>query len=249
MTTRKALIEALRARYRGASYGDKVKILDEFAATTGYHRKHTIRLLGESGFALKAAPVERGRPVAGFSIRNRSDGERTADAASDEKSETRQPPPVRTAHHGCEELVGGQTGARGLSAAARPVGRPQFQGFVVAPPVCRQSVAFCLPRLLARWGWPAGRRGNSAKQGSKRHSLLPIRRRRWRWRQAPSWCSLINRGRCTPLPAAPAGFAGCGSGSGATTPVRRRRRSRAPWRTAVLRAYRWTLSYRFRGRI
>lgn len=36
MTTRKELIEALRVRYRGATYGDRVKILDEFAAITGY---------------------------------------------------------------------------------------------------------------------------------------------------------------------------------------------------------------------
>ena len=61
MTTRKELIEALRVRYRGATYGDRVKILDEFAATTGYHRKHAIRLLGEVGFAVKAVPVVRDR--------------------------------------------------------------------------------------------------------------------------------------------------------------------------------------------
>ena len=57
MTTRKELIEALRVRYRSANYGDRVKILDEFAATTGYHRKHAIRLLGGEGVAGKAAPI------------------------------------------------------------------------------------------------------------------------------------------------------------------------------------------------
>jgi hypothetical protein len=56
MTTRKELIEALRVRYRGATYGDRVKILDEFAALTGYHRKHAIRLLGGDGIAGKATP-------------------------------------------------------------------------------------------------------------------------------------------------------------------------------------------------
>ena len=62
MTTRKELIEALRVRYRSsASYGDRVKILDEFAATSGYHRKHAIRLLREGGFAVKAVPVVRDR--------------------------------------------------------------------------------------------------------------------------------------------------------------------------------------------
>jgi hypothetical protein len=47
MTTRKELVEALRVRYRNAAVGDKVKILDEFVALTGYHRKHAIRALRE----------------------------------------------------------------------------------------------------------------------------------------------------------------------------------------------------------
>jgi hypothetical protein len=42
MTTRKELIEALRVRYRSATFGDRIKILDEFVALTGYHRKHAI---------------------------------------------------------------------------------------------------------------------------------------------------------------------------------------------------------------
>jgi hypothetical protein len=45
MTTRKELIEALRQRYRSAALGDRIKILDEFVALTGYHRKHAIRVL------------------------------------------------------------------------------------------------------------------------------------------------------------------------------------------------------------
>jgi hypothetical protein len=47
MTTRKELVEALRARYRSAAFGDRIKILDEFVALTGYHRKHAIRVLHE----------------------------------------------------------------------------------------------------------------------------------------------------------------------------------------------------------
>ena len=47
MTTRKELVEALRVRYQDAAVGDKVKILDEFVALTGYHRKHAIRILRE----------------------------------------------------------------------------------------------------------------------------------------------------------------------------------------------------------
>ena len=47
MATRKELVEALRARYCAAAVGEKVKILDEFVALTGYHRKHAIRVLRE----------------------------------------------------------------------------------------------------------------------------------------------------------------------------------------------------------
>jgi hypothetical protein len=47
MTTRKELVEALRLRYRGAAVGERSKILDEFVALTGYHRKHAIRVLRE----------------------------------------------------------------------------------------------------------------------------------------------------------------------------------------------------------
>jgi integrase-like protein len=46
MTTRKELIEGVGARYRGASMSERTKILDEFVAITGYHRKHAIRVLG-----------------------------------------------------------------------------------------------------------------------------------------------------------------------------------------------------------
>ena len=49
MTTRKELIGALRARYGSAAFGDRSKILDEFVALTGYHRKHAIRLLRDDG--------------------------------------------------------------------------------------------------------------------------------------------------------------------------------------------------------
>ena len=55
MTTRKELIEALRVRYRSAAFGDRIKILDEFVALTGYHRKHAIRLLREEVSTAKAA--------------------------------------------------------------------------------------------------------------------------------------------------------------------------------------------------
>jgi len=55
MTTRKELVEALRERYRSAAFGDRIKILDEFVALTGYHRKHAIRVLRDEGAKTGAA--------------------------------------------------------------------------------------------------------------------------------------------------------------------------------------------------
>ena len=45
MTTRKELTAAIRERYHRASSVDRGRILDEFVAVTGYHRKHAIRVL------------------------------------------------------------------------------------------------------------------------------------------------------------------------------------------------------------
>ncbi len=45
MTTRKELIEAVGARYRSSPKSERKKILDEFVALTGCHRKHAIRTL------------------------------------------------------------------------------------------------------------------------------------------------------------------------------------------------------------
>lgn len=44
--TRSELIEVLKHRYAKASKEEKTRILDEFIALAGYHRKHAIRLLG-----------------------------------------------------------------------------------------------------------------------------------------------------------------------------------------------------------
>ena len=55
MTTRKELVEALRERYRSATFGERVEILDEFVALTGYHRKHAIRVLHDEGTKTSAA--------------------------------------------------------------------------------------------------------------------------------------------------------------------------------------------------
>ena len=45
IATRQELVTALGARYGAASRGEKSRILDEFVATTGYHRKHAVRVL------------------------------------------------------------------------------------------------------------------------------------------------------------------------------------------------------------
>ena len=43
--TRLELVVAVRDRYGAATKTDKRRILDEFVALTGYHRKHAIRVL------------------------------------------------------------------------------------------------------------------------------------------------------------------------------------------------------------
>lgn len=43
---RRAYLEAIRGRYRKANRVGKARILDEFCAVCGYHRKYAIRLLG-----------------------------------------------------------------------------------------------------------------------------------------------------------------------------------------------------------
>lgn len=47
MTTREELVGAIRDCYSGAPRWEKVRILDEFVAVTGFHRKHAMRLLRE----------------------------------------------------------------------------------------------------------------------------------------------------------------------------------------------------------
>ena len=49
MATRRELLEAVSTRYWGGTRADRSRILDEFAAVTGYHRKHAIRLLAGLG--------------------------------------------------------------------------------------------------------------------------------------------------------------------------------------------------------
>ena len=43
---RRELARAISERYRASSKAEKIRILDEFIAITGYHRKHAVRVLG-----------------------------------------------------------------------------------------------------------------------------------------------------------------------------------------------------------
>ena len=45
MTTREELVAALAGRYALGSRADRGRMLNEFAALTGHHRKHAMRLL------------------------------------------------------------------------------------------------------------------------------------------------------------------------------------------------------------
>ena len=61
MMAKQELVATIRDRYRQASKKDKGRILDEFTAITGHHRKHGIRLLS----SLSAR--KRSRPLGGAS--------------------------------------------------------------------------------------------------------------------------------------------------------------------------------------
>jgi len=58
---RNELIQALRARYIGATKAEKTRILDEFTAVAECHRKHAVRLLGDwqEGTAKRIPEVSR----------------------------------------------------------------------------------------------------------------------------------------------------------------------------------------------
>ena len=58
LATRTEVLCAIRNRYAGAAKMDKTKMLDEFVAMVGCHRKHAVRLLGQSD-----VPVERKVPM------------------------------------------------------------------------------------------------------------------------------------------------------------------------------------------
>jgi hypothetical protein len=56
MSTRDELLAAVSERYRASRRADKKTIIDEFAAMTGYHRKHAMRVLRTGPSAKWSAP-------------------------------------------------------------------------------------------------------------------------------------------------------------------------------------------------
>ena len=63
------LLATIRDRYRASSKREKSLILDEFIAVTGHHRKHGIRLLGQSGDDGEKLPTVKGRRIYDEAVR------------------------------------------------------------------------------------------------------------------------------------------------------------------------------------
>ena len=68
MATRAELIVTIRDRYASAGRPEKAKILDEFVALTGFHRKHAMRLLRGSDEPAKGG-ARPGRRIYGEAVR------------------------------------------------------------------------------------------------------------------------------------------------------------------------------------
>ena len=63
------LLATIRDRYRRSSKKDKGRILDEFIAVTGHHRKHGIRLLKQSGDAGEKLSMTKGQRIYDEAVR------------------------------------------------------------------------------------------------------------------------------------------------------------------------------------
>ena len=68
-TSRKELLTTIRDRYLCSTKGDKGRILDEFTAVTGLHRKHAIRLLAGSKYEKEEGISLAGRRVYDEAVR------------------------------------------------------------------------------------------------------------------------------------------------------------------------------------
>lgn len=67
-STRDELISVLRERYRRARKVEKIRILDDFVAVSGFHRKHAVRLLNASQQCVERG-CRLGRPVYDEAVR------------------------------------------------------------------------------------------------------------------------------------------------------------------------------------
>ena len=66
---KRELLATIRDRYQGSGKRDKGRILDEFTAVTGLHRKHAIRLLAGSGDEREERTSPEGRRVYDEAVR------------------------------------------------------------------------------------------------------------------------------------------------------------------------------------
>ena len=69
MATRDELVAALSRRYGESGREEKTRILDEFVAVTGYHRKHVMRLLRGGSSSRPAAALRAGRRLYDDAVR------------------------------------------------------------------------------------------------------------------------------------------------------------------------------------
>ena len=67
--TRTEVLGAIRNRYLEAAKGDKSRMLDEFVALTGCHRKHAVRLLNQRGQQKPERIVPRGKRIYDEAVR------------------------------------------------------------------------------------------------------------------------------------------------------------------------------------
>ena len=59
MATRDEIVSALRKRYQTSDRTERGRILDEFVAVAGFHRKHAMRLLRGSGGKSTRVRIDR----------------------------------------------------------------------------------------------------------------------------------------------------------------------------------------------
>ena len=66
---KRELLASIQERHQGSSRKDKSRILDEFIAVIGHHRKHGIRLLGQSGASGDQVSGVKGRRIYDEAVR------------------------------------------------------------------------------------------------------------------------------------------------------------------------------------